>query len=226
VSTKNISAELLQRMELAGIHVFQKDFIQKTISLPENLESNSIHSTIVLTSKIGVQAWMEIVEKYRIDKNQHAVYCIELGTKTLADQYGLSIVGVAKDASSLVDEILKNKSIRKVSFVCSNLRRDELPDTLRMNGIQVDEIKAYTTELIPVEIQENVDGVLFFSPSAIDSFLMLNNNTTCIAFCIGNTTANYAENAGFSKAQVADISTPESLVEKVIHFYKNQTIHA
>lgn len=226
VSTKILNPELIHRVETADITITQKNFIQKTICIPENLNKNSIRTTIVLTSKTGVLAWIEIAEKLRLDIKLYDVYCLTFGTKTLAVKHGLRIAGDAPDAPSLADVVLKDKSIDKVSFVCGNLRRDELPDRLKYYGIDVQEISAYSTSFTPVEIHEHYKGVLFFSPSAIDSFLQLNKNTSCTAFCLGNTTANHARKVGFSEIHVPEVSTPESLIEKVIHVYKNKTIHA
>jgi uroporphyrinogen-III synthase len=213
-------------VEAAGIKITQKDFIQKTINVPANLARNSICPTIVLTSKTGVQAWITIVDKLRLDVKQYAIYCLAFGTKALAIKHGLRIEGDASDATSLADVILKNRNIDHVSFICGNRRRDELPETLKFYGVDVQEICAYSTDFTPATINEQYNGILFFSPSAVDSFLQLNKSTPCTAFCIGNTTAIYARKVGFSDIQVAGISTPEFLVEKVIHFYKNQEIHA
>jgi len=226
VSTKKLSPELLQTLALADLQVVQEDFIRKTIQIPENLDVNSIHSIIVLTSKMGVRAWMEIVNKFGLDITRYTIYCLASSTKTLATQNGLPVADVANDAASLADVILKNRTIDRVSFVCGNLRRNELPDKLRFYGVNVHEIKGYKTEFTPTEMLPGYHGVLFFSPSALDSFQVLNKNTKCVAFCLGRTTAHHAQMVGFSKIQISDRSTPESLVEKVIHFYKTQIIHA
>lgn len=226
VSTKNLSPELLQGMELAGIQVTHHDFIQKAICIPDKLDRNSIHPVVVLTSKTGAQAWVEIVNQLGLDITQCAVYCLASGTTILANQPGVNIKGLGQDASSLADIILNDKLITGVSYICGNLRRDELPEKLIQNGIKVQEIIAYKTILTPLEIRVDYYGVLFFSPSGIDSYLQLNKNTTCTAFCIGGTTASYAQAVGFSKIQIADTPTPESLVRKAIHSDKTQIIHA
>ncbi|MBK5279906.1 MAG: uroporphyrinogen-III synthase [Bacteroidia bacterium] len=222
VSTKVLSPELIQYMESVGLTVTQADFIRKTILIPDNIDRLSLHPAIVLTSKTAVHAWMEIVKCLKLDVKQYPVYCLALATKTLCIQYGLRIAGVATDAYSLADEILKDKSVTAVTFVCGNLRRDELPDKLKEKGIMVHEIEAYQTEQSPVKIEQAYKGVLFFSPSAVDSFLSLNPTKSIACFCLGNTTGNHAREFGFAEVHVAEAHTPEALVKKVIQHFKNK----
>ena len=204
---------------MAGIKVTQEDFIQKVICVQDELDPRSIQPVVVLTSKTAALAWIDIVNGLGLDVMKYDVYCLAAGASILGTLQGVRIVGVGHDAASLVDIILKDTSIEKVSFICGNLRREELPEKLTKKGIQVQEIIVYKTNHTPIKICEDYQGVLFFSPSGIDSYLMMNKNTDCTAFCLGTTTANHAQNVGFSKIQVADISTPESLIMKVLANY-------
>jgi uroporphyrinogen-III synthase len=64
-----------------------------------------------------------------------------------------------------------------------------------------------------------LDGILFFSPSAIASFLEKNEmkNETC--FCIGTTTAKVLENKT-KNIVIASKPTLEHVIDVVIQFYK------
>lgn len=205
--------------------VTQVDFITKTIRVPDGIDRLSLHPAIVLTSKTAVQAWMQIINFLKLDAKQYSVFCLEAATQTLCIQYGLTIAGSAADASLLADVILKNKSVPAVTFVCSNLRRDELPDKLKESGIRIQEIKAYQTEHSPVKIEQSYHGVLFFSPSTVDSFLSLNSNNSSACFCLGKTTDHHARASGYAEVHVAEAHTPEALVKKVMQHYKNK-VHA
>lgn len=209
-------------MESVGLTVTQANFIRKTIQVPDNIDQLSLRPAIVLTSKTAVQAWMEIVKLLKLDVKQYPVYCLALATQTFCIQYGLNIAGVAADAYLLADVILKDKSITAVTVVCGNRRRDELPDRLKAKGIVVHEIEAYQTEQSPIKIEQSYKGVLFFSPSAVDSFLSLNSSNSVACFCLGNTTGNHARKSGYAEVHVADAHTPEALVETVIQHYKNK----
>lgn len=220
VSTRVLEQQLVQRLESAGIRVTEANFIQKSFSLPEKIDVGAIHATIILTSKTAVHAWMRMVEKFNLDKQQYRVYCLSMATQALAQENNLPIAGVAYQASSLADIILNDKALSKVTFVCGNLRRDELPVKLRKNNVHVSEIVAYKTEHTPLKIEPTYNGVLFFSPSTVDSFLLRNTTHDATAFCLGSTTADHCRKSGFSEIQVAEVHTPESLVNKVIHYYQ------
>ena len=212
-------------MESIDLKVTQADFIRKRIQIPDNIERISLNPTIVLTSKTAVEAWMEIARRLKLDAKQYPVYCLALATQALAIHYGLNIAGIASDASLLADVILKDKSVSAVTLVCGNLRRDELPNKLLKSGILVQEIEAYQTEHSPVKIEKAYQGVLFFSPSAVDSFLSLNSINSTACFCLGKTTGNHARKSGFTEVHVAEAHTPEALVKTVIQHYKNK-VHA
>jgi uroporphyrinogen-III synthase len=225
VSTKVLHPALIHQMESAGLKVTQADFIRKTILISDSLPA-PLHATIVLTSQTAVRAWIEIAQRIKLDLENYPVYCLASATQAMAVRQGLKISGVATDAASLADEIVKDKSISAVTFVCGDKRRDELPNRLKKNGVDVQEIIAYKTELVPVKISQPYSAVLFFSPSAVDSFLSLNKMDSSTCFCLGKTTADHARLSGFSEIHLAKTHTPESLVEKIIHYYKNQVLHA
>lgn len=226
VSTKVLKEELVHSLESARIGITNLDFIIKTFTIPENIDSALIDQIVVLTSKTAVEAWMKIVEQLNLDSKKYKMYCLAAGTQTICLHNGLTVAGVAKDAVSLADIIMKDKSISSLTFICGNLRRDELPVRLKKSGIKVNEIVAYQTKSQSIKIDRPYDGVLFFSPSAIDGFLSLNSTHSSVAFCLGQTTANYAHQKGFRECLVAEIHTPESLVKTVVNYYKNKTVHA
>ena len=88
-----------------------------------------------------------------------------------------------------------------------------------MNNIVVNEVEAYKTMLSPEKIDDDVSGVLFYSPSGIESYLK-ENTTDKIAFCIGETTAKEARKY-FEIVKVADMPSTESLLELVTNHYNS-----
>ncbi len=220
VSTKILEEGLVRQLEDHGLKITLSNFIRKTIQIPENITSISINPVIVLTSKTAVEAWMEILKVLPKEALKFSVYCLEFATQAKAHEFGLNIAGVAKDASSLATLIPNDKAISAVTFICGNLRRDELPNALKSQGVHVQEIEGYRTAPTSIKIEKPYHGVLFFSPSAIDSFLSLNGIGSSVAFCLGKTTADHARIVGFSEVQIAASHRPESLVQTVINFYK------
>lgn len=226
LSTKILSPELVQQLKAIGISVTQHDFINTCIHLPENLLKETIQDVIVLTSKTAVDAWVQIADVLQLNKNQHRIYCLSEGTLKLASSNGFTVAGIATNGALLADQILKNKNIHSVTLVCGNRRRDELPNNLKTGGVTVNEIVAYRTEPTPLAITSPIDGVLFFSPSGVDSFLSKNSVGSAVAFCLGETTAEHAQVKGFKINRMADAHTPAALVKSVLDHFKNKIVHA
>ena len=68
---------------------------------------------------------------------------------------------------------------------------DDLELVFAKNEMKLNIIPIYDTLLTPHKIKLDVDGILFYSPSAVESFFIKNKwpkNT--YGFCIGKTTAN------------------------------------
>ena len=206
--------------------VTQADFIQKKILLPDETEVRSVHEAIVLTSKTAVHVWVAIAAKIHSNPQHHRAFCLDRATHQEALHYHLPIAGLASNAAALAEVILKQSAIRAVTFFCSNLHRTELPDQLKNAGIIVDEWVVYETILTPQQIKDPAHGVLFFSPSAVDSFLSLNAVNGATGFCIGSTTDEHARQRGFTQSVVAEIPSPESLIQGTINYYTPYSLHA
>ena len=71
----------------------------------------------------------------------------------------------------------------------------------------------------PAEVDEKVGGILFYSPSTVESYIQ-KNSTDKVAFCIGETTAREARKH-FDKVEVAKVPTVESVIELVNSYYLN-----
>ncbi len=153
---------------------------------------------IVFTSKHAVAS----VARFTSDvaTASWSVYCIGGNTKRAVSELlrRAKIVGVAKDAADLAVEISKNKE-SEVVFFSGDKRLDILPDALRADGINVEEVIVYMTVETPTKIEREYDGILFFSPSGVSSFFTANNvSQNTRLFAIGDTTAaalnNYTNN--------------------------------
>ena len=106
----------------------------------------------------------------------------------------------------------------EVTYFCSNIRMDDLPKILTENNIIVKEIEAYKTKFSPVEVGPNVKGVLFYSPSTVESYLQMNTPDK-IAYCIGESTAKAAREH-FTDVRVAKIPVVESVIDLVNDDYR------
>ena len=106
-----------------------------------------------------------------------------------------------------------------ISFFCGDKRREELVSILKNNNTIVNEIECYKTLLTPQKIDKNINGIMFFSPTGIQSFLLENNPENKIAFCIGDTTATKAKEH-FKTVLVSRTATIDGVIEAVNQYYK------
>ena len=166
---------------------------------------------VIITSQNAVEAILHAYSKEELQfKN---IFCVGRRTKKLIESKIGKVSYVARNAEKLVPYLIENIENKQVTYFCSNIRLNFLPNKLAENGFKVDEVEAYQTISSPVKIDDNTDGILFFSPSGVESFVK-ENATNAIAFCIGETTATAAKKY-FDKVEVANLPSVDSLLDLV-----------
>jgi hydroxymethylbilane synthase len=178
------------------------------------------HENVVITSQNGVEAILNSFTKEEI--NFKNIFCVGRRTKKLIENRIGKVTHVAKNALKLAEFIAKETKIKEVSYFCSAVRLDVLPTYLQAHDIVVNEVEAYKTMINPIKIAATVTGVLFYSPSGIESYLE-QNTTDKVAFCIGETTALEARKH-FDKVEVANMPDVESVLELVNMYYSNPNL--
>lgn len=224
-STRKLTSDKLDELQANGWKFTMHDFISKVIHVPADITAQSINKHIVLTSISGVKAFLQIAKQLPLNVADYVVYCISRGTNEYAVASGLNIKSTAPNASALADEILKDAEVKAVTHVSSNLRRDELSDKLNNAGVAVQDVIAYRTEFTPVVLEASYDAIIFFSPSAVDSFLTLNPLKTVPCFCIGKTTADHARQKGYQQTYFADAPSENILLQTIINYYSKTPAH-
>ena len=149
------------------------------------------------------------------------IFCIGNTTFSQAKKYfgEENIRDTASTASKLAVKIIPVINEGEVVFFCGNLRRSELPDALREKGIAVKEIIVYKTSFAPVSINKKYDAVLFFSPSAAESFFSRNSvprNTAL--FVMGETTAESIKKFSTNQIITGDEPDKNKLISQAIRF--------
>jgi uroporphyrinogen-III synthase len=124
------------------------------------------------------------------------IYCIRNETKmAVVNAFGTDVnIRFADNALSL-SRLMISDGVKKALFFCGDQRLDILPDNLKKNGIELNELIIYDTILNPLKIEEQPDLILFFSPTAVKSFFAQNeisSGTTVLA--MGTTTAAALKN--------------------------------
>lgn len=222
-----VSSNLLSIYSTKKLSEAQKDILSPTIDIQDSdfikIRSNRISpkvmkseiENVIITSQNGVEAILNCFTKDEIKfKN---IYCVGRRTKKLIENRIGKVAHVSKNAKKIAEYLSKELTNKEVTYFCSNLRLDVLPAYLQANDIVVNEVEAYKTMLSPVEIDAEISGVLFYSPSGIESYLQ-KNNTDKVAFCIGETTAIEARKH-FKNVQVAHLPSVDSVLELVNSFF-------
>lgn len=217
-STKKLTAEQIHLFQ-DGLKVESEDFIKIN---PTRISKNILKSEIqnvVITSKNAVEALLTNVSADELHfKN---IYCVGRRTKRLIEKRIGKVKHSENNAKKLADHLVEYLEGTEVTYFCSNLRMDDLPKILEANKITVNEIEAYRTKHSPVKVDESVEGILFFSPSTVDSYLQ-SNVANKIAYCIGESTANAAR-VHFEDVRVAKMPLVESVINLVNENYSKNT---
>ncbi len=223
LSTKRISDSLIQLAAKNNICVDQINFIETEESVSEEIKNRilelSIHNiTAVFTSSNAANVVGNIVSP----KTNWKIFCIEPATKKVIEHIFLnsSIAGAAQDAAELSQKIIKDDAVKQIVFFCGNQRRDLLPEKLKSNEIDVEELVVYKTIEKPQTISKNYDGILFFSPSGVRSFFEKNKlKPATQVFSIGKTTADEVKTFSNNSIIISEIPGIENLIDEVIKYF-------
>lgn len=218
---QNLNEENISVDYLSFIHVssaLQPELVQKIKNLSEQT------AIVVFTSSHAVKITTGILKN---QKPSWRIYCISGVTeKETAAFFGKeSIAGTAIDALRLAKKIAGDE-IREITFFCGDQRRDELPSHLTLHKILVNEILTYKTQLTPQKIYKKYNGILFFSPSAVDSFFSVNEvDKATMLFAIGNTTANAIKKHSLNKIIISELPNKERLIKSAAEYFQTNPIN-
>lgn len=230
LSTRPLQHAIIDKAAAKNIYIETISFIETEMVLDDVLHKNIVallseQLTVVFTS-------MNAVEAVAVHLNHASpdwkIFCIGSTTKNLVKEYfGInSIAGTGDSASALADVIIANKEISSVTFFCGNQRREELPERLSQHGIGLKELVVYKTIQSSHQTCSEYDAIIFYSPSAVNSFFLTNKiNQHTILFAIGNTTANEIKKHSNNKIIIAEDASKELLVDQAINYFELNPIH-
>lgn len=216
LSTKKLLPNQKQELVDANFTVIEEDFIETNI---KNFELSKINKNLIFTSQNAVQSILQHPKCE--DLKSKDVFSIGMKTKDLLTENGFNVVAYTGYAADLAEIISLIYSEETFTFFSGNLRRDVLPNTLKENGITFNEIEVYETIITSKKITKKLDGILFFSPSAVESYFKLNTIKDETCFCIGETTAEALENKKVKTIVIADKPSVENVVAEVVEYYNN-----
>lgn len=214
--TKEISSEFLKQNLSQEIDFDVLNFLEIKINSEEKITTlldNSINNYLI-TSQNSVEA----IKNLNIKGNFYVV-----GQKTAEKliQNNFKVKIVRNYASELAEFILENEKPKNWIFFCGNNRRDELFEKLIPNGHFIKEIQCYESNPINHNLEgKNYDGIAFFSPLGVQSYL--ENNTVLpetIIFSIGKTTSEEVKIHINNKIINAEIPLLESVMKTINDYY-------
>ena len=214
LSTKILSNEHRQAFINAKIDLLEDNFIAITNT---DFELSNINQNLIFTSQNAAQSVL-LHPKSSALKTKN-VFCVGIKTKPLLEENGFNVdvyVDYASDLAEIITLIYSNESF---TFFSGNLRKETLPKALKAAKVNFNEIQVYETTLTPQKIKIPVDGILFFSPSGVESYLKENKIKNEICFCIGETTASSLEKIT-RNIIVADQPSVENVIEECINEFK------
>ncbi|MFK5973749.1 MAG: hydroxymethylbilane synthase [Flavobacteriaceae bacterium] len=209
-STRKLTQDQQQRFH-DSVKVASDDFIKISPNrIPQSVFKSELKN-VIITSKNAVESLLTNLSSDELQfKN---IYCVGRRTKRLIENRIGKVKHQENTAKKLAEYLVEYIEGVEVTYLCSDLRLDDLPLILTENNIKVNEIEVYKTKHSPIEIDKNTEGVLFYSPSTVESYL-LKNKADKIAYCIGETTAIEARRH-FKDVRVAKIPTVESVIDLV-----------
>jgi uroporphyrinogen-III synthase len=188
LATKKLSLGLRDRLIQHGFSLVEQPFIQIQ---PLHFSINFVEDHVLFTSQNAVQIAFSNPElSPLLEKKKY--YCVGEKTKSLIEKNGQKVIKMTQNSAELVHFLKKMYKNERFSFFCGKRRRPEVEQFFSENNILHTLHEIYDTVLTPKQLNTHFDGILFFSPSAVDSFFRTNSwEPQTRGFCIGATTASF-----------------------------------
>jgi len=209
-STRKLSEDQMQQFDTL-VRVDSEDFIKINFNRISPLQLKKKIANVVFTSKNAVESLL--TNTAVADLEFENIYCVGRKTRRLIQKKIGKVTHFENSAKDLANHLVEFIEGTEITYFHGNLSLETVPTTLEENGITVHKVEAYRTKLSGQKIDSAVKGILFYSPSTIESYL-LNNDTNKIAYCIGETTAVEARKH-FTVVKVAKVPAVESVIDLV-----------
>ncbi|HET7898821.1 MAG TPA: uroporphyrinogen-III synthase [Flavisolibacter sp.] len=229
LSTKKLDPSLLEKAGNAGIEIIEQEFIAiRPIWSEEKFQE------IIPTFKKSHVAFTSANAVVTVDRYLHPdntfyvpdwrIFCLSGKTKQTVLKSPVlpkTIVGEAGHATDLAEEIIR-QGVGEVVFFCGDKRRDELPKKLQEASIVVQEVVVYETIETASTVNGSFDAVLFFSPSAVQSFFSANQlHPSAVCFAVGYTTEHSILPFTNNKVITSIAPGQEEMINELINYFQN-----
>ncbi len=228
LSTKKLEPSLIIKAQEQGVDITEQEAItirpvlslQQLKDMPGLFQGND-PKYIIFTSCNAVEIMSEKMREAELQPGEWKVACIEGKTlETLINLFpGVEVIATAAYGKLLAQKLLE-MNLGSVYFFCGNIRRDELPEMLKKQGVLFHEAVVYETILNRIKTEENYDAVLFFSPSAAESYFSVNDiDPGTVCFAIGETTAASIKYFTRNNIIISPNPNQEMMTEEVLKYF-------
>ncbi|MGM0635510.1 MAG: uroporphyrinogen-III synthase [Bacteroidota bacterium] len=208
LSTKIVSAAQQEQIRLAGFDLVAYNAISTQPIKPAKKLENFKASNAIVTS----QRTVELIKKLKI--NIERAFCVGKKTAQALEKLSVQVVEFTNYGKDLAELIATNYSDLQFDFFCGKQRRDSIPTILNAASVDFNEHHLYETKIQPKKWDKDFDAILFFSPSAVESFFQLNTVKNSQLICIGKTTASAAQKYS-SAIRIAKTTSIESCIAEL-----------
>ncbi|SMO46396.1 uroporphyrinogen-III synthase [Gracilimonas mengyeensis] len=218
--TTQLSEEKRTQLENNELLIESEPFITFEYQMPALWRSEVPEKSDawIFTSKKAVKAVSAVLSDFELPQHIFAVGAKtaeklqELGLKvSIPEEYN------AADLSAMMQEL----KLKKVVHFSGNLKAANFQKLLG-DEVEVVSVEVYHTKLTGHQMDDlnDFDGIVFMSPSAVESFSHQNKVTGRMqVFCIGTTTEEAAHEFGMQHCITPEYSTLESLMASIQTFY-------
>jgi uroporphyrinogen-III synthase len=183
LSTKKLRFHQLERLMGAQCDVIDYDALQIEIqpfSIPKK------PNYWVFSSQNAVRSFLA---NPTASAHQNPILCVGEKTKSLLEENGQKVIKITPNMLELVDFIQKSMKNEHFLHICGNRKLADFAAGMQKSGISYAEVTAYHTHLVSRVQTPEPQGLLFYSPSGVESYLQTNSIGASWCFCIGETTA-------------------------------------
>ena len=173
--------------------------------------------TWIFTSKRAAKAVLAVFDEL---PKPDQIFCVGPTTASYFKHLKIPIILPETYHSVGLVKALIAKKIKNAIHFRGNLSSHDLVNDLAKNGVEVNGVTVYNTVKVPQRVAtDNVAGMVFMSPSAIEAFVEQNIVTPNIrAFCIGETTGSAAKKMGFEQVIIPENYSLEALLTTIKNF--------
>ena len=213
LSTRLLSED--QERTLQDAHISVEEYNAIAIDLID-LELPIGFTHFIFTSKNGVKSFLRyLTDKPTLNMSEISCSCVGQKTKSFLEENGLKVIKMAENALELANFIAKHHKKEHFLIFTGNRNRPDLRRILSKENIRFKEIQVYQTRLVPQRHNKKFQGILFYSPSGVESFTQENAIGNTPVFCIGETTAKEARKYS-EHVYIAEKPTVDSVIEMLI----------